>query len=64
MAAPVVAGAAALLVQKRQPARPNMAQLHADLRQLVDPTQNLLGSNVDTAGNSRIGAGRLDLSGI
>ena len=64
MAAPVVAGAAALLVQKRQSARPNMAQLHADLRQLVNPMQNLLGSNVDTAGNSRIGAGRLDLSGI
>lgn len=64
MAAPVVAGAAALLVQRMQPAPPNVAQVYSDLRQLVDPTQNGQGRNVDYDGNSRIGAGRLDLSNI
>lgn len=67
MAAAVVAGAAALLIQQmqqRQSARPNMAQLRARLFQSVDPTRNRQGRNVDAAGNSRIGAGRLDLSGM
>ena len=64
MAAPVVAGAAALLVQRMRPARPNVGQLHAELCQLVDPTRNRQWRNVDAVGNSRIGAGRLDLSGI
>ena len=64
MAAPVVAGAAALLVQRMRPARPNVVQLHAELCQLVDPTRNRQWRNVDAVGNSRIGAGRLDLSGI
>ena len=63
MAAPVVAGSAAFLVQRMRPARPNVGQLHAKLCQLVDPTQNRQWRNVDAVGNSRVGAGRLDLSG-
>ena len=64
MAAPVVAGVAALLVQQMQPARHHVSQLHAALRGLVDASRNGESGNCGTNYDSRIGTGSLDLRGI
>ena len=63
MASPLVAGAAALLLEKSS-TRPPIKQLHAALLRLVDSSLNGAAGNVDANGGSRIGAGSLDLTGI
>lgn len=64
MAAPMVAGVAALLVQQMQPARHHVSQLHAALRGLVDASRNGAPRNRGAMNDSRIGTGSLDLRGI
>ena len=64
MAAPIVAGVAALLVQQLQPARHPVSQLHAALRGLVDASRNGAPRNRGAMNDSRIGTGSLDLRGI
>ena len=65
MASPLVAGAAALLMQSNPNLTVNPAALRTELLRLVDTSNNNnLANNDAINGYSKIGAGRLDLSGI
>jgi serine protease AprX len=63
MAAPIVAGAAALLIQQTPALARNPVGLLLRLLRLVDPTPALRPTAL-VSGYNRVGAGRLDLTGI
>lgn len=63
MAAPIVAGAAALLIQQTPAFARNPVGLLVRLLRLVDPAPSAKPTAV-VSGYNRIGAGRLDLTGI
>ena len=64
MAAPLVAGAAALIIQKYPRLARNPQRLMIELLRAVDVSSVNASANVDHKGNSRLGTGRLDLSRI
>lgn len=63
MAAPLIAGAAALLIQQTPALARNPAGLFLQLMAIVDPTPAAIPANI-ASGYNRIGRGRLDLTYI